>query len=115
VVLDRLARGSLHLSAINLFGPKLTDDNHLELLDAAAGKSKAEVQQLLAERLPAPDAPTVLRKLPSHIPPQPDSAPQPVLALASPSAPGSPAPAANANPSTRPSPELSVRRNRKSG
>ena len=64
VVLQRLGQGALHLSALNLVGPKLTADNHLELLDAASGKSKAQLQQLLAERFPAAAVPQVLRKLP---------------------------------------------------
>ena len=39
VILDRLADGSLHLTAISLVAPHLTDRNHLEVLDAAKHKS----------------------------------------------------------------------------
>ena len=57
-VLTALAEGRMHLSAILLLGPELTKENAEELLAAAAHKSKAEVQLLLARRFPQPDVAT---------------------------------------------------------
>src|SRR5207244_1511918 len=57
-LLTALAEGRLHLSAILLLGPELTKENAEELLAAAAHKSKAEVQLLLARRFPQPDVAT---------------------------------------------------------
>jgi hypothetical protein len=48
VVFERLASGAVHLSALQLLSERLTDENHAELLDAASGKTKREVEQLLA-------------------------------------------------------------------
>jgi hypothetical protein len=42
----------------------LTPDNHEELLSEAAGRSKREVEELLARRFPRPDAPASIRRLP---------------------------------------------------
>ena len=57
-LLTALAEGRLHLSAILLLGPELTKENAEELLAAAAHKSKADVQLLLARRFPQPDVAT---------------------------------------------------------
>src|SRR5688572_13726124 len=43
VVLERLADGSLHLTALSLLAPHLTAANHLEVLDSARHKSKRDV------------------------------------------------------------------------
>ena len=61
---EALADGRLHLSAIILLAPHLTEKTAVDLLTAAAGKTKAEVEQLLAERSPRPDAPERLEALP---------------------------------------------------
>jgi hypothetical protein len=65
VILDRLADGSLHLTAVSLLAPHLTVANHLELLDSARHKSKRDVEQLVARLRPQPDVPAVVRKLPA--------------------------------------------------
>lgn len=72
VILDRLTDGVLHLTAVSLLAPHLTPANHLELLDAARHKTKREVEQLVARVRPQPDAPIVIRKLPTS-PAAPDS------------------------------------------
>ena len=64
-ILDKLADGSLHLTAVSLLAPHLTDVNHVELLDAARHKSKREIEQLIARVRPRPDVPSIVRKLPS--------------------------------------------------
>jgi 5-methylcytosine-specific restriction endonuclease McrA len=65
-ILDRLADGSLHLTAVSLLGPHLTAANCLEVLDSARHKSKRDVEQLVARLRPQPDVPAVIRKLPAH-------------------------------------------------
>ena len=62
-VLPHVESGALHLSALGELGPYLTLDNHEELLRAASGKTKRQVQALLAERFPKPDVPSTIRRL----------------------------------------------------
>jgi hypothetical protein len=64
LVLERLADGGLHLSAIKLLHPLLTQENHVEVLDRARGMSKRQVEVLVAELAPQPDVPERVRKLP---------------------------------------------------
>src|SRR3989304_2258602 len=54
VIFERIAAGELHLAAVTLLAPRLTEDNHLELLAEAAHRSKREVERLLARRFPRP-------------------------------------------------------------
>jgi 5-methylcytosine-specific restriction endonuclease McrA len=95
MILDRLANGSLHLTAVGLLGPHLTVANHVELLDAATHKSKRDIEQLIARVRPQPDVPSVVRKLPA--PASPLIAEMPSVAesaMHAPSPPGiAPAPA----------------------
>jgi hypothetical protein len=53
-----LASGRIHLTAALKLAPKLTRQNAEELLAAATGKSKGEVEQVLAEHFPQLDVPT---------------------------------------------------------
>ena len=64
VIFERLAEGSIHLSALRILGPCLTPQNHLALLDAAKHQSKEEVERIAATVRPRPDVPSVIRKLP---------------------------------------------------
>jgi len=50
VVPSLIASGAVHLSALELLRDKLTDENHAELLEAASGKTKREVEAWLAAR-----------------------------------------------------------------
>src|SRR5829696_2539826 len=77
-IFSAIADGRLHLSGVVLLAPHLADDNAEELLAAAAHKSKAEIEVLLAQRCPRPDVPTRL---------EPVSAGSPMPALA-PGGPG---------------------------
>ena len=54
-IFDAVAQGHLHLSAIVLLAPHLTEDTANELLAAATHKSKADIERILAERFPRPD------------------------------------------------------------
>jgi hypothetical protein len=66
VVVDMLVEGSLSLTTARLLARRLTPDNHEELLAAASGKGKEEVEKLLARRFPEPDVPSSIRKLASR-------------------------------------------------
>ena len=54
-IFPALADGRLHLSGVGLLAPYLTERNAAALLAAAAGKTKAEIELLLAERFPRPE------------------------------------------------------------
>jgi hypothetical protein len=81
LVLDMLQDGRLHLTGARLLGPQLTEDGHRELLEAAQYQSRRAIERLLAERHPKPDAPTVIRELPT--PTRRQSSPQLALEAAS--------------------------------
>jgi hypothetical protein len=49
--------GRLHLSGVVLLAPHLTSDNVEALVSEASGKSKAEIEILLARLAPKPDVP----------------------------------------------------------
>ena len=66
VVLDRLADGSVNLTGLCLLGPHLKPENHIALLAEAAGRSKRDVEMLVARLAPQPDVPTSVRKLPGQ-------------------------------------------------
>jgi hypothetical protein len=63
VALGMIERGEIHLTSFLLLRDHLTNENHAELLGAARGLSKNEVQHLLAARFPRPDAPCLVRPL----------------------------------------------------
>src|SRR6266542_3742606 len=64
-IFPALAEGRLHLSGVVLLAPHLTPENAEELLAAAADRSKAELERLLAERFPRPELPARLEALPT--------------------------------------------------
>jgi hypothetical protein len=64
-----LAEGSLSLATARLLASHLTTENLPRLLDAAKGKSKRQVEVMLAGFFPKPDVPSSIRKLPAPVPP----------------------------------------------
>jgi len=103
ILLDRLADGSLHLTAVSLLRSHLTAANHMDLLDAATHKTKREVEELVVRLRPQPDVPAVIRRLPT---PKPAAMPAVPLAIERPEAKEfTPAPPSVAAPATRP-PEI---------
>ena len=66
MLLEMLREGSIHLSAVAKLAPHLTPENRDTLLARAAHRSKREVEELIAEIAPRPDALTVIRKLPDR-------------------------------------------------
>ncbi len=65
VILTLLADGRVHLSAVRLLAPHLTQANHADVLREASHKSKREVEQIVAKLHPQPDVAASVRKLPS--------------------------------------------------
>ena len=67
-VLDLLADGTLHLTALSLLAPHLTPENLESTLAAAGHKSKREVEGIVAALHPQPAVPPSVRKLPAAQP-----------------------------------------------
>jgi hypothetical protein len=63
-VLTLLVSGRVNLTTVRLLAPHLTRQNQEELFSAASGKSKRQVQELLARRYPKADVASSVRKLP---------------------------------------------------
>lgn len=63
--LSMLRSGDLHLSAIKLLAPHLTDENCETLMNAARQKSKRQVEELVSDLAPKPDAKEAVHKLPA--------------------------------------------------
>jgi 5-methylcytosine-specific restriction endonuclease McrA len=58
-VLGRLERGDVHLSALRQLGPYLNEGNIDATLDEAKGKTRSQLDEMIARRFPRPNAPTV--------------------------------------------------------
>ena len=67
VVGAAVAAGRLHLSGVVLLAPHLSDDNAEELVAESVGKSKAEIEVLLARRAPRPDVPERLERVAEQV------------------------------------------------
>jgi hypothetical protein len=67
-VLERLASGELSLTTARLIGPHLTPENHQEVLRRACGRSRREVEMLVAALAPRVDVPSTVRRLPAAAP-----------------------------------------------
>ena len=81
MIFAAIADGRLNLNAVLMLTPYLSTDTAEELLEAAAHRSKPEIELLLARRFPQPDLPTQVRTL-APAPTAVQSAPHSVGALA---------------------------------
>jgi hypothetical protein len=63
-ILLMLGDGRLHLSGIALLAPHLTREDRDGLLRRATHRSKRDIEELVAELRPRPDAPSLIRKIP---------------------------------------------------
>jgi hypothetical protein len=63
-ILDMLLAGSMSVTTVRLIARRLTAENHAELLAAAAGKGRRDVEEMLAHRFPEPDVRARVRKVP---------------------------------------------------
>jgi 5-methylcytosine-specific restriction endonuclease McrA len=66
-LLGRIERGEIHLSTLKILGRHLDESNLDELLEAARGKTRMQVKELVASRHPRPDAPTMVTELPAAL------------------------------------------------
>lgn len=67
-VMQRVARGELHLCALCALAPHLTAENASELFDACRRKARRQIEELLAARFPRPDVREQIRRLPERVP-----------------------------------------------
>jgi hypothetical protein len=102
VLLAMLADGRLHLTAIAKLAPHLTPDNRDAVLERATHSSKRQVEELVAELAPLPDAPALIRKLPER----PPAAPAPA---SRPARPTGPTPNLRPHPDRHAGPSLELR------
>jgi len=63
-ILAMLREGRLSLTTVRLIAPLLTEASADNVLDAAAGLSKRQVEELVARYAPQPDVPSSVRKVP---------------------------------------------------
>jgi len=68
VILGLLASGAMTLTSVRLLGRHLTPENHQAVLAKASGKSRHQIDVLVAELAPQPDVPSTVRKLPALAP-----------------------------------------------
>src|SRR6266487_1350387 len=68
VLFQALADGRLHLTAVGLLAPHLTRENAADLLAAAAHRTKAEIEELLAQRFPRSETLALVQALPASPP-----------------------------------------------
>jgi hypothetical protein len=62
-VLEELATGAIHLTGLFLLARVLTPENADGLLAESRGKSRAEIEKVIATWFPRPDVPTSLRPI----------------------------------------------------
>jgi hypothetical protein len=67
VILDLLAAGEMTLTSVRLLGRHLTPENHQAVLARARGRSRSQIEALVAEMAPQPDVPSSVRKLPASM------------------------------------------------
>jgi hypothetical protein len=86
-MIEAMRSGQVHLTGLRLLAPHLTVENHYEVLAQAAGKTKRQIEELVARLAPQPAVAPTIRKLPE----QPAPVPAEPLALALDPAPARPA------------------------
>ncbi len=67
-VIDAMRSGQVHLGGLRLLAPHLTSENHREVLAQAAGKTKRDIDELVARLAPQPVVAPTVRKIPEHSP-----------------------------------------------
>ncbi len=105
LILQMVAEGDIHLSAICELRDYLTKDNHRELLVEASRKTRKQVQELIVRRFPRPDVTSNIRRLPAPVSVKSETLQQPP-AQSPTSAIASPAPISA--PAARPSPVQAI-------
>jgi len=101
VILDLLASGEMSLTSVRLLRRHLTPENHAAVLAKARGRTREEIEILVATLAPQPDARSLVRK-----PPAPTiSTPAPTAELTT-AVPLEPSPTTTTTPSSAPAPAL---------
>jgi len=67
-MLDSLRSGAVHLTGLRLLVRCLTEQNHRDVLAQAAGKSKRQIEEIVARLDPKPPVPASVRKRPLRNP-----------------------------------------------
>lgn len=73
LVLDAVADGRLHLSAVVMLATRLTPENVEALVAAASDRSRAQLEGVLAEWFPRADVPASVREVPLVLPVAPEA------------------------------------------
>src|SRR5260221_10018590 len=68
VILAALASGAMSLTSVRMLRPHLTSENHEAVLARASGRSRREIEALIAELAPRLDVTSSVRKLPTVTP-----------------------------------------------
>lgn len=78
-LLGLLEGGKLHLEAVALVGPLLTEGNHKDIFSRVGGMSKREVERFVAGLAPTPDKADHMQRLPrpKEVAAGPEAMPQP--------------------------------------
>jgi hypothetical protein len=63
-ILDLLASGAMTLTSVRMLAKHLTAENHRQVLARATGRTRPEIEALVAELAPQPDLPSSVRRLP---------------------------------------------------
>jgi 5-methylcytosine-specific restriction endonuclease McrA len=85
--------GQIHLSGLRTLAPHLSRDNQEVLFGEAIGKTRQQIDEIVASHFPKPAVPDSMRKVPSR--PEPGSP-----LLSAPPAPPAEAPASSTGPAT---------------
>lgn len=104
-VLDFLREGRVHLTGLRLLDAHLTPENLEEVLSSASGKSKREIEELVASLSPRPPVSPSIRKLPeprAEVVPAPPSLPLALEDASSVSAESSPTAPQERRPEVQP-------------
>jgi hypothetical protein len=102
LILDMLDDGRLNLATVRALASRLTQENHQELLAAAARKSRRQVDELVAHRFPQPDVPSLIRKLPTPAAHRPNGVAPPAAAVDVPAWAPAPPPDSSRQPAVKP-------------
>ena len=77
-IFDLLSAGTVSLTAVRMLFPHLTPENHAAVLARAGGRTRREIEALVAELAPRPDVPSSIRKVPTPAPPAVTAVPAPL-------------------------------------
>jgi hypothetical protein len=88
VILDLLASGEITLTTVRLLGRHLSPENHEAVLARAKGRTRQQIDMLVADLAPRPDVPSSVRRLPAVTAPsfEATAAPAPIATSSRPAA-----------------------------